>query len=101
MYRPANYMPLGFATAQEDGTILRENAAPSDTSYPLENVKTTYDGVRGPSPTSTHGPSHRPVPDRNSSSSILLGEENYFSCMLPHPFELASIQRALKKLIGC
>lgn len=85
-------MPLGFATAQEDGTILREPVAPSYSIFPLENVQTTYGGYSGPSPANNPGPSptstfassHRPVADRSSSSSTLLGEENYFSCMLPN-----------------
>lgn len=104
-------MPLGFATAQEDGTILRENSAAGHSAFPLENVQTTYGGYSGPSPasfpgspptnfpgsppiypgpspTSTFASSRRPVADRSSSSSTLLGEENYFACMLPYPLNL-------------
>ena len=84
-------MPLGFTIAQEDGSISAQKAAPSYSAYPLGNVQPAYDGFTGLSPTSTYESSRRPVVDRSSSSSTLLGDENYFSCMLPLPFELASL----------
>jgi hypothetical protein len=97
MYRTPNYMPLGFATTQNDGTILGTNQPSGYADYPLGDLQTAYDG---PSPASTYASSRPPATGRSLSSSTLLGEGDYFSCRLPCPSSSCP-STCLGRLITC
>jgi hypothetical protein len=82
-----NYIPLGSATAKDDGTIERTNAPPDDLAIPLMDNSPPYNPGLTQSPPTGFEFQRRPVVDRTStdrtdrsSSATLLGGD-YFQCM--------------------
>jgi hypothetical protein len=83
------YMPLGFATFQDAGTIGRSNGSADDYAYPYVRDPSIYDPdfARSPpttsgfteSPPSTFEVPHKQPSDNSSSSQTLLGGD-YFQC---------------------